>query len=189
MSAPEVETAATLDAPPPYGLLAEFTSAAALLHACERVRDAGYTRWDAHSPFPVHGLDRALGLRPSRVPWAVLGGALLGASGGMLLQWWAATIAYPLVISGKPLFSYPAFVPITFELAVICGVVGGLLAMLHLNRLPRHYHPLFRSTRFERVSDDRFFISIEAADPRFDLEETRAWLASLGAASVEAVQP
>ncbi len=172
-----------------FGLLAEFTSAATLVRACEGVRDAGYTRWDAHSPFPIHGLDRALGLRASRVPWAVLVGALAGAGGGMLLQWWVATIAYPLVISGKPLFSYPAFVPITFELGIIGGVVGGLLAMLHLNRLPHHYHPLFRSTRFERASDDRFFISIEASDPKFEAEQTRAWLASLGAASVEAVAP
>jgi hypothetical protein len=184
MPAPETTPAAAL-----YGLLAEFTSAAALLRACELVRDAGFTRWDAHSPFPIHGLDRAVGLAPSRVPWAVLGGALAGASGGMLLQWWVATVAYPLVISGKPLFSYPAFVPISFELAIIGGVVGGILAMLHLNRLPRLYHPLFHSTRFERVSDDRFFISIEAADPHFELEQTRAWLASLGAASVEAVAP
>jgi hypothetical protein len=175
--------------PTPYGLLAEFHSAAALVRACEQVRDAGFKRWDAHSPFPIHGLDRALGLAPSRVPWAVLVGALAGACGGMLLQWWVAVVAYPLVISGKPLFSYPAFVPITFELAIIGGVVGGLLAMLHLNRLPHLYHPLFRSTRFERGSDDRFFISIEAADPRFDLEATRTWLASLGAASVETVAP
>lgn len=188
MSAPEIEAAAS-PAARLFGLLAEFTSAAALVHACEKVRDAGYTRWDAHSPFPIHGLDRAVGLEPSRVPWAVLVGALAGASGGMLLQWWAATVAYPLVISGKPLFSYPAFVPITFELGIIGGVVGGLLAMFHLNRLPHHYHPLFRSARFERGSDDRFFISIEASDPRFDAEQTRTWLASLGATSVEAVEP
>jgi hypothetical protein len=177
------------DATGPYGLLAEFTSVAGLVRACEQVRDAGFTRWDAHTPFPVHGLDRAMGLKPSRLPWAVLAGALAGASGGMLLQWWVAVVAYPLIVSGKPLFSYPAFVPITFELAVLGGVLGGLLTMLHLNRLPALYHPLFRSTTFERVSDDRFFISIEAADPRFDLEETRVWLASLGAASVEAVAP
>jgi hypothetical protein len=171
----------------PYGLLAEFDSAAALVRACARVRDAGYTRWDAHTPFPIHGLDRAMGLAPSRLPWAVLIGALAGASGAMLLQWWVAVVAYPLVVSGKPLFSYPAFVPITFELAVLGGVLGGLLAMLHLNRLPRHHHPLFASARFERASDDRFFISIEAADPKFDLEQTRAWLAALGAAAVETV--
>jgi len=179
----------TPDATAPYGLLAEFTSAAALLRACEKVRDAGFTRWDAHTPFPIHGLDRALGLPPSRVPWAVLVGALAGAAGAMLLQWWVAVVAYPLVVSGKPLFSYPAFVPITFELAVLGGVLGGLLAMLHLNRLPRLYHPLFHSKQFERVTDDRFFISIEAADPRFDPAQTHAWLASLGATGVETVDP
>jgi hypothetical protein len=177
----------TPDATRPYGLLAEFTSAATLVRACEQVRDAGFTRWDAHTPFPVHGLDRAMGLAPSRLPWAVLAGALAGAGGAMLLQWWVAVVAYPLVVSGKPLFSYPAFVPITFELAILGGVLGGLLAMLHLNRLPRLHHPLFSSARFERVTDDRFFISIESEDPKLDLEQTRAWLATLGAVGVEQV--
>jgi hypothetical protein len=172
----------------PFGLLAEFATAADLVRACERVRDAGFARWDAHSPVPVHGLDRAMGLKRSWVPWAVLVGALAGAAGGMLLQWWTSVVDYPLITSGKPLFSYPAFVPITFELAVLGGVVGGLLAMFHANRLPRLHHPLFASARFERASDDRFFISIEASDPKFEATRTQALLESLDPVAVELVE-
>jgi hypothetical protein len=129
------------------------------------VRDAGFTRWDSHVPFPVHGLDRAMGVGPSRVPWIVLVMGLSGAAGGFLLQAWVSVGAYPLVISGKPLLSWPAVIPITFELGVLCGALGALLGMLALNQLPQLYSSLFRSRRFEKVTDDSFFISIEAADP------------------------
>ncbi|MBK6848191.1 MAG: DUF3341 domain-containing protein [Proteobacteria bacterium] len=172
-------------ADPTWGVLAEFASPTALYRACEQLRDAGFTRWDAHSPFPVHGLDRAMGLRPSRLPWVVFGGGMLGAAGGLGLQWWTSTIAYPQVIAGKPHFSWPAFVPVTFELGVLAAALACVLGMLHFNRLPRLHHPIFRSTRFEGVSDDRFFISIEAADPRFDPSATPGWLTQLGATQVE----
>lgn len=167
------------------GLLGEFLSPAALYSACERVRDAGYTRWDAHSPFPVHGLDRAMGLGRSRLPWIVLVLALLGAAGGFALQAWVHTSAYPLVISGKPFFAWPAFVPVTFELAVLGGALGAVLGMFALNRLPRHNHPVFDSKHFERATDDRFFISIEGEDPRFDTAATPALLEGSGASRVE----
>ncbi len=171
-----------------WGVLAEFDSPAALYRAAERVRDAGFRSWDAHSPFPVHGLEGAMGLRRSPVPLVVLTLGLAGAAAGMLLQWWVATRAYPLVISGKPLFSWPAFVPIMFECGVLGGAAGAVLGLLGFSRLPQHHHPLFESKRFERVTDDRFFISIEAADPRFDRTETPRLLERAGALAVEVVE-
>lgn len=174
--------------PRAFGVLAEFADPATLYRACERVRDAGYSRWDAHSPFPIHGLERAMGLRPSRLPWIVLGLALGGMGAAFLLQAWVHAVDYPLVISGKPFLSWQAFVPVTFEVTILCGALGAVLGMLHLIRLPRHHHPLFRSKRFEQVTDDKFFISIEAADPKFDPERTRHFLSTIGATEVELVR-
>ena len=173
---------------PYYGILAEFATPAELYHACERVRDAGFTRWDAHSPFPMHGLSNAMGLRRSTLPWIVLVMALTGAALGFILQWWVHTSAYPLVISGKPFFTWPAFIPVTFEVSVLFGALGAVFGMLGLNRLPMHHHPLFKSKVFERASDDAFFISIESWDPRFDPSGTATLLKSLGARSVELLE-
>jgi hypothetical protein len=173
---------------PYYGVLAEFGTPADLYHACERVRDEGFTRWDAHTPFPVHGLERAMGLRRSPLPWIVLGAGLTGAALGFGLQWWVHADAYPLVISGKPYFAWPAMIPITFELGVLFAAFGAVLGMLGLNRLPMHYHPLFKSKIFERVSDDSFFISIESWDPQFNPSATRTLLESLGARHVELLE-
>ena len=170
-----------------FGALAEFATAAELYRACEGVRDAGYTRWDAHAPFPVHGLERAMGLKASHLPWVVLLMALGGAAAGMGLQGWVSTTAYPLVISGKPFFSWPAFVPVTFELAVLGGALGAVLGMLGINQLPTLHHPLFASKRFERASDDGFFLSIESWDPKFDRDRTVDLLRRLGAREVELV--
>jgi hypothetical protein len=170
-----------------FGVLAEFGSPAELVAAAEGVREAGYDRWDAHTPFPVHGLERAMGLRRSPVGWFVLTLGLGGAAAGMLLQWWVSTTAYPLVISGKPLFSWPAFVPIMFECGVLGGAVGAIAGFLALARLPRHHHALFNSARFERATDDAFFLSVEAADPKFDRAATPALLTRLGARHVEVV--
>lgn len=172
---------------PHYGLLAEFATPGELYRACERVRDAGYTRWDAHTPFPVHGLDRAMGLKRSVLPWIVLVLALAGAAIGFALQTWVHSWEYPLVISGKPYFAWPAYVPITFELAVLFGALGAVFGMFALNQLPMHYHPVFHSERFERASDDSFFISIESWDPQFDGRATRELLEGLGARHVEIV--
>ena len=171
--------------PPPRCSSAEFESPTALYRACESVRDAGYTQWDAHTPFPVHGLDRAMGLSRSRLPWIVFVMAMGGAAAGFALQTWVHSIAYPNVISGKPLFAWPAYIPVTFELAVLGGALGAVFGMLHLNRLPRHHHAVFASRGFERASDDRFFISIEARDPRFDAASTPELLRKAGAARLE----
>jgi hypothetical protein len=173
---------------PHFGILAEFATPADLYHACERVRDSGYTRWDAHSPFPVHGVEGAMGLRRSPLPWIVLGMGLLGAGLGFLLQWWVHASAYPLVISGKPYFAWPAMIPVTFELGVLFAAFGAVFGMLALNRLPMHHHPLFKSKVFERVTDDAFFISIESWDPRFDPSATGKLLESLGARRVELLE-
>ena len=171
-----------------YGVLAEFASPAELYHACERVRDAGFTRWDAHTPFPVHGLDKAMGLRRSPLPWIVLVMGLTGAAAGFALQWWVHTAAYPLVISGKPFFAWPAFIPVTFEVAILFAALGAVFGMFGLNRLPMHHHPLFQSKVFERVTDDAFFISIESWDPRFDATATRSLLQSAGARHIELLE-
>ena len=173
---------------PYFGIVAQFGTPADLYHACERVRDAGFTRWDAHTPFPVHGLEGAMGIRRSFLPWIVLVAGLTGAAFGFGLQWWVHASAYPLVISGKPYLSWPAFIPITFELAVLFAAFGAVLGMLGLNRLPMHHHPLFRSKLFERVTDDGFFISIESWDPRFDAAATPKLLESLGAQRVELLE-
>jgi hypothetical protein len=171
-----------------YGLLAEFNGPEDLLKASHRIRGAGYRKWDAHSPFPVHGLERAMGQTKSKVPWFVLIMALLGAGAGMLMQWWISAVDYPLVISGKPYFSWPAFVPIAFECGVLGGGLGALIGFLLLSKLPEHHHPLFHSTHFEAVSDDKFFISIESADDRFQKEATKKFLLDVGATRVELIQ-
>jgi hypothetical protein len=169
-------------------VLAEFKTPADLYRACERVRDAGYTRWDAHSPFPVHGLDGAMGMTRSKLPFIVLVLGLGGAATGFLLQTWVHSAAYPLTISGKPHFAWQAYVPITFELGVLGGALAAVFGMLGLNQLPRHNHPLFESERFARFSDDTFFISIESADPMFDPAATSRLLTSVGASHVELIE-
>lgn len=171
-----------------HGALAEFPTPEALTRACRRMRDEGFRHWDAHSPFPVHGLEKAMGLKRSIVPLFVLVLGLGGAGAGMLLQWWVSVEAYPLVVSGKPLFSWQAFVPIMFECGVLGGALGALGGFLALARLPRHHHPLFESASFERMSDDAFFVSVEARDQLFDQQRTLDLLADLGATRVELVR-
>lgn len=171
-----------------YGLLAEFENPGAIFHAAEKVRDAGFQNWDTFTPFPVHGLDKAMGLKPSKLPYVVVVLGFSGAGLAMLLQWWTQAVAQPLVISGKPFFSWQAFIPVTFELGVLFAALGAVFGIFHFCNLPRLYHPLFRSTRFERVTDDRFFIAIEAEDPKYDGETTRQFLESLGATHVEEVE-
>jgi len=171
-----------------WGALAEFETAQDIYHACEKVRDAGFKNWDAFTPFPVHGLDGAMGMKDSKLPWIVLVIGLTGTATAITLQYWVHSVEYPLVISGKPFFAAPAYVPIIFELSVLFSAAAAVFGMLGLNGLPRLHHPLFRSKRFERVTDDRFFIAIEAVDPSFDLDKTVAFLKDIGATHVELVE-
>jgi ActD protein len=174
---------------PPFALVGAFESPAALFHACEALRDAGFEKFDAHTPFPVHGLERAMGLRPSRLPWIVLVCGILGGTGAFALQSWAHLLGYPQVISGKPLFAFQAYVPITFELTVLFAAFGTFFGVWGLSKLPRFFHPVMQHPAFAGASDDRFLVSIEAADEKFDVERTRALLVELGARDVAEVLP
>ena len=175
--------------PENFGYLVEFDNVDDLIAAAESVRDAGYTRWDAHTPFVVHGLDRAMGIKPTKLPFLVLIGGGVGLVGGVALQWWTNAVNYPFQISGKPLFSLPANIPVAFETTILVAAIMALVGMLGLNRLPQLYHPLFNSSRFRKATDDRFFISIEAADPIFSADATRELLEGLdGRLSFEEVQ-
>ena len=170
-----------------WGLLARFATPGDLVRAARAMRDAGYELCDGYSPFPVHGLDELLGHGESRVGRSVGLGALLGAVLGMALQSWTSVVAYPLLVSGKPFFSWPAFVPISFELAILGGALGAVGGLLWLTGLPRLHHPLFASRAFEMASDDGFFLTIDADDPRFEPVATEALLIELGALEVELV--
>ncbi len=170
-----------------HGLLAEFDNVDDLLAACRTVRDAGYRKWDAHTPFPVHGIDEAMGIKATILPWIVLGGGLTGLGGALLMQWWMNAIDYPFLVSGKPFFSVPANIPVCFELTVLLSALTSFLMALVLNLLPQLYHPLFRSERFKRSTDDRFFVSIEASDPQFEEERTRELLGEASRYPVETI--
>jgi len=168
--------------------LAEFDTTHEVLHAAETVRDAGFKRWDVHTPFPIHGMDDAMGLGQSRLGWIVMAMGLTGCIGGFVMMMWMNGIDYPLVIGGKPPESIPSMIPIIFECTILLSGIGAVFGMLGLNGLPRHHHPVFHSTRFEACSDDKFFISVEAADPNFDLENTRELLESLRPSHLELVE-
>ena len=171
----------------PLAALAEFTNVDAVMHAAEKVRDRGYTSWDVHTPYPVHGMDAAMGLKDSKLGWIVLACGLTGVSLAILMMQWMNGYDYPLIIGGKPADAIPSMVPIMFELTVLIASFGAVLGMFGLNKIPQHHHAVFYSERFEACSDDKFFISIEAADPKFDPEATAAFLNTLGASYVEVV--
>ena len=172
-----------------YGLLAEFEVPEDLVSAAERAYADGYRHMDAHTPFPVHGLAEAIGFHTNRVPLLVLIAGIIGAGLGFFSQYWAAVIDYPINVGGRPLNSWPAFIPITFEVTILAAALTAVLGMLALNGLPQPYHPLFNAPRFALATRDRFFLCIEATDPRFDPVATRAFLESLGAREVTDVEP
>jgi len=172
-----------------YGLMAEFESPAELLGAAERAYEEGYRRMDAYTPFPVHGLAEALGFRRTRLPLLVLCGGIAGCIGGYFLQYWIAAIDYPLNIGGRPLNSWPAFIPVTFELTILVAALAAVLGMLALNGLPMPYHPVFNVPAFELASRNRFFLCIESSDAKFEPDETRHFLQSLKAQVVFDVEP
>ncbi len=171
----------------PSGILASFDNPAQLLEAAHKVREAGYTKYDCHSPFPIHGMDSAMGLKRSPLGYIVFVVAAFALLGGFALEWWTSSVEYPLVISGKPFFSYQAYGPVAFAIMVLSSAFVSLLGMLVLNKLPMFYHPLFSSKSFENVMDDGFFVSIESADEKFEMEETKRFLSGLGANKLEVI--
>jgi mono/diheme cytochrome c family protein len=170
-----------------FGLLAEYNDQDELIAAAKQVRDKGYERWDTFSPYPVHGIDAAMGIRPTRLPWFVLCAALCGTTTAVVMQWWTNGVDYPWVISGKPFWAIPANVPIAFELTVLFSALTTFIAMLILNGLPKPSHPLDRVRRFARATDDRFFLLVEAIDSKYDDKDTETLLRESGAAAVETV--
>ena len=173
-----------------WGLMAQFDSATAIVNAARLAREAGFTKLDAYSPFPIHQLDEALRLPRTKLPWLVLAGGMMGTLGGLSLEYWASVIAYPMNIGGRPYHSWPSFIPPAYETTILAAALTAVLGMLALNGLPEPYHPVFNVPNFALASRDRFFLCIEATDPKFDREATRAFLASLeGAANITEVEP
>ncbi len=160
--------------------VAEFDTPAQIVEAAGAVADAGYKDFDAHTPFPIHGLDRAMKVPGSKLGWIVLGHGIAGLSLAFLMQWWMATVDYPMIIGGKPYGSFQAWVPICFALTILLSAFGTVFGMFFLNRLPQWYHPTLAHPDFRRVTDDKFFISIESTDPKFDATRTRALLEQIG---------
>ena len=170
-----------------HGLMAEFDSPKALVHAAEQARLAGYREMDAYSPIPVEELGEALGLRRTRLPRLVLAGGILGGLAGYGLEYWSQAIAYPMNIGGRPFHSWPHFIPVTFETTVLGAALSAFVGMWALNRLPQPYHPVFNVPAFARASVDRFFLCIEATDPKFDRHATAKFLQSLRPVGVSEV--
>ena len=162
-----------------YGILAEFERSDALLAGIAAARQAGYRRLEAYSPFPLEGLSEAMGFETDRVPLITLIGGIVGGLTGFIMQWYANVIDYPINVGGRPLYSWPAFIPVTFELTILGAALSAVLGMLALNRLPELYHPVFTQDNFERASKDRYFLCIRSADSRFDRALTREFLAKL----------
>jgi hypothetical protein len=180
--------AETTPAPAIHGLAAEFDSPDALVAAAAKVTGAGYTRTDAYSPFPVHGLAEALNFHDRRISWIVLIGSVCGLIVGFGLEVYCQVISFPLNIGGRPIFSWVAFIPPAFETTILFGAFTAGIAMVALNGLPRPYHPMFNVPRFSQASQDTFFLAIEASDPKFDMDGTRAFLETLNAREVVAVE-
>lgn len=172
-----------------YGLLAVFDTPADAMHAAEKVRDAGYSKWDVHTPYPVHGLDAAMGLPNSKVGWFTFLGGATGYTTGMIMIWWMNAFDYKIVIGGKPMFSPFYAFPVSYELTILFASFGSLIGMFLLNRLPRLHHPLLKNRRFcQGATHDKFILVIETADPKFNADETRKLLASAGSKHIEMVE-
>ncbi len=171
-----------------YGLIAMFDSPVDIFRAAEAVRDAGYRFWDVITPFPIHGMDRAMGVRRSLVPRVSLAGGILGFTTGMVLIWWSGAYNFKLIVGGKPLFSPLFAFPIAYELTILFTAFATIIGMFVFNRLPMHYHAVLKQPHFQRASDDRFFIVIEARDPHFDPAATRVLLEEVGGHDIAALE-
>jgi hypothetical protein len=171
-----------------YGVVGDFDSPEDLLRAIRTLRTAGFTKLEAYSPFPIHGIDEALGEPRSRLGWTVLIAAMAGLASAVALQWWTGAVDYKLVIAGKPLFALEPSVPIMFELTVLFGAFGAVLGMFHLNRMPTYYHAFFNYSKSEGATNDRFLLAVEADDPKFRGEEVKTLLESLGSRHTELVE-
>ena len=176
------------ETPKPFGLIAEFDTPAATMHAAEKVRDAGFRRWDVFTPFAVHGMDKAMGLKNSQVGWFSFLGGVTGYTTGMVMIWWMNALDYRIPVGGKPMFSPFSAFPPSYELTILLGAFGSLFGMLFLNRLPRLHHPLLKNKRFGRATHDGFFLVIETTDPKFSATETRKLLEATGSKHIEAVE-
>ncbi len=176
------------DADDNYGILAEFENPGALYHAAQDVHNEGYRRFDTYSPFPIHGMDKAMGLGNSKVGYLTLGGGFFGLALATWLQWWTGAIVYPINVSGKPLFAIEPSIPIMFELTILFAAAATVGGMLVMNGLPRPFNPLFYSERFQKVTDDGFFLAVAANDKKFNLVETRTFLERMGAVHIEVIK-
>lgn len=168
-----------------HGLLAEFETPGALIAAARKVKNAGYTEFDCYSPFPVHGIDDAMGIKRTRLPLMVFAGGLTGLCGGLFLQWWMNAHNWPWNVAGKPTWSIPANIPIAYETTILLSVLTTFFGMWAANKLPQVWHPFFRLDRFAKVTDDGLFIGIEASDSRFELEQTKQLLVAAGATHID----
>jgi len=173
--------------PKTYGVVAEFADADSVLAAAHKAAEAGYTVMDAYSPVPVHGLDAALGRKPSKLPWMVFAGGVTGCLVGFGMQVWMAHVDYPWNVGGRPTISWPAFIPVTFELTILFSALTTVIGMFALNGLPRPHHPIFNTPDFDRSTIDHYFLCIEATDPKFDEAEATAFLQDLGPQAVNTI--
>lgn len=169
-------------------ILAEFESPKDLIHAAEKLRDEGYTKFDSHSPFPIHGMDQAMGLKRSPLGYIIGVMGTIGLIGIIALTYYTNIIGYPMVISGKPYFSWQAFVPVFFAITILMSAFGAFFGMLAINQLPKLFHPLFNSQKFSKVTDDAFFISVQADDPKYNEQEVKNYLESIGGKNVELIK-
>lgn len=167
-----------------FGIVAEFSTPPAIYHAAQKIRDAGFKKWDVFTPYPVHGLDAAMGMKRSTLPRMTFCGGLFGFLSGCLMTWYMNGFDYPLIVGGKPFWS-PIFpFPVHYELTILCAAFGTFFGMFIYNRLPRHYHPVFDYPQFKDILDDKFLVLIEAEDPTFDQEKTQQLLLTLGAQNI-----